>query len=124
MPKKKRPTVLKGRTYKLKTECGNFWLRINKDDNGDVVEVMPSMGKAGNCPNAKFETIGHLISEAFKFEGITQDERTDMAKQMIGIHCPQPFSFEGKRYKSCIDLMGHKILEEIEEKKERKEEEK
>jgi len=115
MPKKKRPTVLKGRTYKLKTNCGNLWLKVNKDDTGDVIEIMPAMGKAGNCANAKFETIGYLISEAFKFEGITQDEKIDMAKQMIGVHCPEPFTFEGKRYKSCLDLMGQKIVDELEE---------
>jgi len=113
MPKRKRPPVLKGNTYKLRTDCGNLFLRVNKD-GGDVIEIMAQMGKSGNCANAWLEALCLVWSEAFKFEGITIDEKKDLAKQIIGIHCPSVFMFEGKKYKSCLDLVGQKILEELE----------
>ena len=115
MPKKKRPPVLKGKTYKVKTLCGNLFIRINKDKD-DVIEVMAQMGKAGNCANCWLEAVGLVWSEAFKFEGITKEEKIDLAKQIVGIQCPEKFTWEWKKYTSCIDCIGKLLVEELEGK--------
>lgn len=119
MPKKKRPDVLIGNTYKCVTNCGNLFLRIN-NDKSDIIETMAQMGKAGNCANAWLEAICLVISETFKFEGITIGEKQDVAKQLIGIHCPESFDFDGKKYKSCIDYIGNRLLSDLEEEKKKK----
>ncbi len=120
MAKKKRPPVLEGKTYKIATNCGSLFLRINKDASGDVIEIMAQMGKAGNCANAWLEGLCCVWSEAFKFEGLTLDEKEDMVKQIIGIHCPESFTWEGKKYKSCLDAIGIKVLDELQEEKKKK----
>lgn len=111
MPKKKRPHVLAGNTYKLPTPCGNLFLRINKD-KGDIIEVMAQMGKAGNCSNAWLEGLCCVWSEAFKFDGITKEEKIDMIEQIRHIRCSQSH----KNYKSCLDQMANVIIEELEAK--------
>ena len=115
MPKKKRPPILEGKTYKIKTQCGNLFLRINRDESGDIIEIMAQMGKAGNCANAWMEGLCCVWSEAFKFDGMTKEEKQDIVKQVIGIHCPENFTWEGEKYKSCVDAMGRTILKEIDD---------
>ena len=115
MPKKRRPAVLVGKTFKIPTSCGNLFLRVNKDDTGDIIEVFGSMGKGGNCSNAFLEAISYVCSEAFKFEGMTKEEKIDMIDQIVNIRCPQGFKSRDREFKSCIDEMGVKILEELKE---------
>ena len=115
MPKKKRPPVLSGKTYKIPTPCGSIFLRINKDDTGDVVEIMAQMGKAGNCSNAWLEGLSCIWSEAFKFEGMTKDEKVDMVEQILNIRCAQSYRSGTKQFKSCLDEISKTLINELEE---------
>ena len=115
MPKKKRPTVLQGKTYKIPTQCGNIFLRINKDNSGDVIEIMAQMGKAGCCSNAMLEGLSCVWSEAFKFEGMTKEEKIDMVEQILNIRCSQSFRSKSTEFKSCLDEIAKVLLGELKE---------
>lgn len=58
----RRPTVLTGETYKLKSEVGSVYVTVNKDEGGAPVEVFLHVGKAGSTVNTLAEAIGRLIS--------------------------------------------------------------
>ena len=73
------------------------------------------MGKAGNCSNAWLEGLSCVFSEAFKFEGMTTDEKIDMVKQIQNIRCPQQQKIKGqKEFKSCLDEIATTLLKELE----------
>ena len=44
-----RGTVLEGRTYKVKTGCGNIFITITRDEEGRPIELFAKHGKAGVC---------------------------------------------------------------------------
>ncbi|OGF54798.1 MAG: ribonucleoside-diphosphate reductase, adenosylcobalamin-dependent [Candidatus Fraserbacteria bacterium RBG_16_55_9] len=60
-----RPQVVKGKTYRMKTEMGNIYITINEDDKG-MVEVFANLGKSGSSGMAFTEAIGRLISLALR----------------------------------------------------------
>ncbi len=60
-----RPQVVKGKTYRMKTEMGNIYVTINEDDKG-MVEVFANLGKSGSSGMAFTEAIGRLISLALR----------------------------------------------------------
>lgn len=60
-----RPQVVKGKTYRMKTEMGNIYITINEDDKG-MVEVFANLGKSGSSGMAFTEAVGRLISLALR----------------------------------------------------------
>lgn len=114
---KKRPAVLKGKTTKTKTECGAMYITLNKDDNDELYETRFVLGKAGTCQNAMFNTLGVLFSILIQ-QGIPKDKliRT-LKKHMKGINCGTPFMHDGKKYMSCLDLIGVSVSDELEQNK-------
>ncbi len=60
-----RPKVVKGKTYRMKTEMGNLYVTINEDDKG-MVEVFANLGKSGSSATAFTEALGRLISLALR----------------------------------------------------------
>jgi len=60
-----RPQVVKGKTYRMKTEMGNLYVTINEDDKG-MVEVFANLGKSGSSGMAFTEAVGRLISLALR----------------------------------------------------------
>ena len=121
MPKRKRPDVLRGNTYKIPMVCGNLFLRISKD-KGDIIEVMGQLGKSGNCSNALLEGLCLSLSEAFKFEGMTVPEKIDMVEQIRNIRCSQQHKIAGGgEFKSCLDEIAKTLLKELEDEEEKKE---
>lgn len=60
-----RPQVVKGKTYRMKTEMGNLYVTINEDDKG-MVEVFANLGKSGSSAMAFTEALGRLISLALR----------------------------------------------------------
>jgi ribonucleoside-diphosphate reductase alpha chain len=96
---KKRPENIRGTTRLIRTGCGNIYVTINEDENGNVFEVFTSMGKAGGCAASQSESIGRLISLALR-SNIDPDE---IIKQLKGVSCHQPTWHSGGKILSCAD---------------------
>ena len=102
-----RPHVVKGTTTTVNTGCGNLYVTINEDDEGDPFEVFMQMGKAGGCAMSQLESIGRLVSLALR-SGVEVDS---IIEQIKGIRCPAPTWGKGGKVLSCSDAIA-KALEQ------------
>lgn len=106
MEKRERPAITKSYTIRTKTGCGNLYVTVGRD-NGSVIEIFASLGKAGHCPRAQLEAITRAITLGVKF-GIPIKE---FVEEFRGIRCQQGSIWEdGKRTLSCADAIA-KVLE-------------
>jgi len=99
-----RPEVTFGRTYKVKTSCGNLYVTINEDEYG-LFEVFARLGKTGGCLASYTEAIGRLISLALR----TGVDPNEVVEQLVGIRCPLPILIGKHRVLSCADAIGQAI---------------
>ncbi|HIE09785.1 MAG TPA: adenosylcobalamin-dependent ribonucleoside-diphosphate reductase, partial [Armatimonadetes bacterium] len=99
-----RPQVVKGRTIRMRTGCGNLYVTVNEDEHG-LFEVFTSMGKTGGCVASFTEAIARLISVALR-SGIEVEE---IIEQLKGIRCPMPRWDEGAVIRSCADAIAKAI---------------
>lgn len=103
---KPRPEVIIGTTTKVSTGCGNLYITLNQDEEGNFFEAFTQMGKAGGCAASQLEAVGRLVSLALR-GGI---DVKIIVEQLKGIRCPSPTWAQGKRIFSCADAIAH-ILE-------------
>ncbi|MCS6937055.1 MAG: adenosylcobalamin-dependent ribonucleoside-diphosphate reductase [Candidatus Bipolaricaulota bacterium] len=61
-----RPKVVKGKTYRMKTELGTVFITVNEDEEGIVEVFVQGLGKSGTSTAAFTEAIGRLISLALR----------------------------------------------------------
>lgn len=114
---KERPKVLHGLTHCVKTDCGNLYLSLNYDENSEIIEVIPRLGKPGNCVRNLFEQIGILYSILLQ-SGIGRDRIKEMMKKhFMGTSCGAIIKYDSKTYLSCPDVIASLIYEEKSEKK-------
>ena len=74
--------VLTGNTYKHRTACGTLYITINKDGQGNIVEIFTNSSKNGTCKaNLNGET--RMASLALR-AGVKVEE---VIEQLKGIHC-------------------------------------
>ena len=102
---RKRPEVVKGTTRHMKTGCGNLYVTINEDDEGQLFELFTSMGKAGGCAASQSEAIGRLVSLALR-SNIAPEV---IARQMKGIRCHEPAWSANGSIMSCSDALAKAI---------------
>jgi len=99
----KRPEVINGSTYKLKTAYGALFVTVNNDEYGEPFEVFANIGKAGGFFAAKTEAICRLASLALR-SGIAPEE---VVKQLRGIRGPMPsFGPNGTKILSLADAIA------------------
>ena len=98
---KERPDVLPGKTYKLKTGCGNIYVIIN-DHDGQPFEVFSVMGKSGGCAASYSEAIARLISLALR----SGAEPKSIIRNLRGIACHQVSWYEGLKVHSCAGAIA------------------
>ncbi len=92
---RKRPEVLHGATYKVKTGYGNLYVTVNDDERGKPFEVFATIGKTGGFMQEQSEAICRLIALSLR-SGIDADEIIDHLK---GIRGPMPaFTARGRVY--------------------------
>ena len=103
---KKRPEVITGTTRLMKTGCGNLYITVNEDEEGNIFELFTQMGKAGGCASSQAEAIGRLISLALR----SNVEPIEIEKQLTGISCHSPAWANGGKISSCSDAIA-KALE-------------
>ncbi len=104
---KRRPEVMAGRTYKVKTGYGTLYVTVNNDENGVPFEVFATIGKSGGFFQEQSEGICRLISLALR-TGVKVEEVIDNLK---GIRGPMPMITEKGTVLSLPDAIG-RILEE------------
>lgn len=74
--------ALTGNTYKHRTACGTLYITINKDEQGNIVEIFTNSSKNGTCKaNLNGET--RMASLALR-AGVKVEE---VIEQLKGIHC-------------------------------------
>ncbi|MDO8504542.1 MAG: ribonucleotide-diphosphate reductase subunit alpha, partial [Candidatus Liptonbacteria bacterium] len=104
---KSRPSVMSGRTYRVKTGYGNIYVTINNDDMGEPFEIFATIGKSGGFFQEQSEGICRLISLALR-SGVKVSE---IISHIKGIRGPMPTISDKGTILSLPDAIG-KILEE------------
>lgn len=112
MPKKQRPEVIEGKTYKIKTNCGNLYLTLSNIEKV-LGETKIQIGKSGTCQNLLLKVIAILFSILFQEDYTAEQLFEMMKKHFLGEDCGNPFIYKGKRYKSCIDLAVQFYMKEF-----------
>jgi ribonucleoside-diphosphate reductase alpha chain len=102
---RKRPDVITGTTRFMKTGCGNLYVTINEDEEGNLFELFTQMGKAGGCAASQAEAIGRLVSLALR----SNIEPEEIVKQLKGISCHSPIWANGGKISSCSDAISKAI---------------
>ncbi len=102
---KKRPETIQGTTTLMNTGCGNLYVTINKDQDGNPFELFTRMGKAGGCASSQAEAIGRLVSLAFR----SNIDPHEIMKQLKGISCHSPAWAKGGKVSSCSDALSKAI---------------
>jgi ribonucleoside-diphosphate reductase alpha chain len=102
---KARQDVIHGSTRKIRTGCGNLYVTVNEDDEGNLFEIFNQIGKAGGCAASQSEAIGRLASLAFR-SGV---EPEDVIRQLKGISCHTPVWCPEGKILSCADAVAKAI---------------
>jgi len=100
-----RRDVIHGSTRKIWTGCGNLYVTVNEDEEGNLFEIFNQIGKAGGCADSQSEAIGRLVSLAFR-SGI---EPEVVIRQLKGISCHMPVWYQEGKILSCADAIGKAI---------------
>lgn len=106
---RKRPDVVCGATYKMKTGYGDLYVTVNDDENNYPFEVFATIGKTGGFFAAKSEAICRLISLALR-SGIKVEE---IIKRLKGIRGPSPAWGEKGMVLSIPDAIAQVLEEHI-----------
>jgi ribonucleoside-diphosphate reductase alpha chain len=107
-----RRDVIHGSTRKVLTGCGNLYVTVNEDEEGNLFEIFNQIGKAGGCAASQSEAIGRLVSMAFR-SGI---EPEDIVRQLKGISCHMPVWYREGKILSCSDAVAKAIEWHLREK--------
>lgn len=108
--------VLSGETYKYHTACGTLYITVNKDSEGNIVEIFTNSSKNGTCKaNLNGET--RLASLALR-AGIKTEEVIDTLKS---IQCQSCTFARAKGNKidgtSCPDIISKCLKQSYSSKK-------
>jgi len=103
--KRERPPKLQGTTYAVETGCGHMYITVNRDAESRGFELFSSLGKSGGCAGAQLESIGRLVSLAWRY-GVPEEP---IVKQLKGISCHKPHGFGLNRVVSCADAVAQAI---------------
>ena len=104
---RKRPEVMVGKTYRMKTGYGNLYITINDDEAGKPFEIFATIGKSGGFFQEQSEAICRLSSLAMR-AGIHVEE---VISDLKGIRGPMPIFTEKGTVLSLPDAIG-RVLEE------------
>ena len=102
---RKRPELIRGSTRVMKTGCGNLYVTVNEDEDGQLFELFTSIGKAGGCASSQGEALGRLVSLAFR----SNIDPEEVIKQLKGISCHEQAWCNGGKILSCSDAIAKAI---------------
>ncbi|MGD9099740.1 MAG: adenosylcobalamin-dependent ribonucleoside-diphosphate reductase [Anaerolineae bacterium] len=104
-PKKPRPRMLRGETYRIDTPLGTTFVTVNENGGREPFEVFLHTSKAGSETAAVSEAIGRLISYILRLTSpVTPRERVkEIVRQLGGIGGGRPLGFGAQRVLSLPD---------------------
>jgi len=114
-PRKPRPGVLHGNTYRTPTPLGTAYITINENGDRTPFEVFANVGKAGSDTAAVAEAIGRLISLTLRMPSpLSADERlAGVIEQLSGIGGRRPMGFGPNRVRSLPDAIAQVLARHI-----------
>jgi len=114
-PRKPRPAVLHGTTYRTPTPLGTAYTTINENGDRAPFEVFANVGKAGSDTAAVAEAIGRLISLVLRMPSpLTPQERlVEVIDQLSGIGGPRPMGFGPNRVRSLPDAIAQVLARHL-----------
>jgi ribonucleoside-diphosphate reductase alpha chain len=80
-PLEERPKIRSGKTHEIFTGHGKIYVTVNKNNDGNVLEIFTNGGKNGGVSAANLEAIARLASLALQ-EGVSVDA---IARTLLGI---------------------------------------
>ena len=112
-PKKPRPRMLPGKTYRIGTPLGTTFVTVNENGGGEPFEVFLHTSKAGSETAAVSEAIGRLISYVLRLSSpIPPRERLEeVVRQLEGIGGGRPLGFGAQRVLSLPDAVAQVLAE-------------
>lgn len=78
-----RPITRDGKTFEIKTTNGKLFLTLNKDNDGNPLEVFLRLGKAGHLENLLLDTIARLISKNLQ-AGVPYNDVSSILRDIRG----------------------------------------
>jgi ribonucleoside-diphosphate reductase alpha chain len=110
-----RPGKLSGATYRKQTAMGTVFVTVNRDENGEPLELFLISGKAGSDVAALVEATGRLISFALRLESpVGRTERARLIiDQLKGIGGRLAVGFGPQRVLSIPDAVAKALEEEL-----------
>ena len=99
-----------GSTFKCNTACGNFFLTINKDDQGRLIESFVNTSKNGTC-KSNIDGLNRMISLALR-SGTKVEEIIDQLKDITCSACTRAKGKKDIDGRSCPDIISKFIEEE------------
>ncbi len=112
-PKKPRPRMLKGETYRIGTPLGTTFITVNVNGGDEPFEVFLHTSKAGSETAAVSEAIGRLISYVLRLSSpLPPRERlAEVVRQLSGIGGGRPLGFGRLRVLSLPDAVAQVLAE-------------
>lgn len=114
-PRKPRPMVLQGTTYRTPTPLGSAYITINENGDRMPFEVFANVGKAGSDTAAVAEAIGRLISLTLRMPSpLSAEERlVEVIDQLSGIGGRRPMGFGPNRVRSLPDAIAQVLARHL-----------
>ncbi len=114
-PRKPRPVVLQGTTYRTPTPLGSAYITINENGDRTPFEVFANVGKAGSDTAAVAEAIGRLISLTLRMPSpLSAEERlVEVIDQLTGIGGRRPMGFGPNRVRSLPDAIAQVLARHL-----------
>ena len=112
-PKKPRPRMLRGETYRIGTPLGTTFISVNVNGGDEPFEVFLHTSKAGSETAAVSEAIGRLISYVLRLTSpVPPKERlAEVIRQLSGIGGGRPMGFGRQRVLSLPDAVAQVLAE-------------
>jgi ribonucleoside-diphosphate reductase alpha chain len=112
-PKKPRPRMLRGETYRIGTPLGTTFITVNVNGGDEPFEVFLHTSKAGSETAAISEAIGRLISYVLRLTSpVPPKERlAEVIRQLGGIGGGRPMGFGRQRVLSLPDAVAQVLAE-------------
>lgn len=101
-----------GSTSRYENACGSFYLTINRDGEGNIVETFVNTSKSGTC-KSNVDALNRMLSLALR-SGTKVEEVIDQLKDINCLACVRATSKGSKKVdgKSCPDIIARAIEEE------------
>lgn len=118
-PKKPRPSMLPGWTYRIETPLGRAFVTINENGDGQPFEVFVNTSKAGSETAAISEAIGRLISYILRLSSTVSPRKRleEVWRQLSGIGGGRAAGFGPNRVRSLADGVAQALRRYLDQPK-------